>query len=226
MPFAVTDSLGSIAWAFLFLQVLLVWAAWRSRVALEAGEELPPPGVLYGSIALQGLFLLGFALAAAWDAGIHLRPIDQSWTQSVLWGPVALLLLLAAVPSVWRLTSPEERERRAQMLPRTAPERSLALAVSLIAGVGEEIVWRAVLPALLLHLTGSLTLAIGLSAVSFGLAHWVQGKLAMAVVIAFALVFHGLVALTGGLVAAVAVHALYDAVVAIWLGPLLHERGR
>lgn len=224
MPFQVSEPIGSVAWAFLALQVLLVWGAWRSRKALEAGEELPPPAVLYGSVIVQGLLLLAFALAAAWDAGIRLRPADQSWGRALLWGPPALALLLASVPPVWRLTSPEERARRAQMLPGTPRERSLALAVSLVAGVGEEVVWRAVLPALLLHLTGSLALAIGLSVVSFSLAHWVQGRLAMGVVLLFALLFHGLVALTGGLVAAVAVHALYDAAVSVWLGPLLHRR--
>ena len=57
MPFQVSDPIGSLAWAFLALQVLLVWGAWRSRAALEAGEELPPPGVLYGSVILQGLLL-------------------------------------------------------------------------------------------------------------------------------------------------------------------------
>jgi membrane protease YdiL (CAAX protease family) len=226
MPFHVGAPIGSLAWAFLVLQVLLVWAAWRSRAALEAGEELPPPAVLYSSVAVQGLFLLAFGLGAAWDAGIQLRPAEQSWTQALLWGPLALLVLLASVVPVWRLTPTEERARRAAMLPRTPGERGLALTVSLIAGVGEELVWRAVLPALLLHLTGSLALAIGLSVVSFSLAHWVQGKLAMAVVLVFALVFHGLVALTGGLVAAVAVHALYDAAVSTWLGPLLQRRAQ
>jgi membrane protease YdiL (CAAX protease family) len=224
MPFQVSDPIGSLAWAFLALQVLLVWGAWRSRAALEAGEELPPPGVLYSSVILQGLLLLAFALAAAWDAGIQLRPAGQSAARALLWAPPALLLMLATVLPVWRLTPPEERARRAQMLPRNPRERALALAVSLVAGVGEELVWRAVLPALLVHLTGSLVLAIGLSVLSFSLAHWMQGGLAMAAVLVFALLFHGLVALTGGLVAAVAVHALYDAAVSVWIGPLLHRR--
>jgi membrane protease YdiL (CAAX protease family) len=73
-------------------------------------------------------------------------------------------------------------------------------------------------------LTGSVALAIALSALSFGLGHWLQGKLAIFAVIGFALVFHGLVALTGGLPAAIAVHALYDALVGTTIGPYLHKR--
>ena len=140
MPFAVTDPLGSAAWAFLVLQPLLVWGAWRSRVALDAGEELPPAAVLYPSIAIQGLVLLAFALAAAWDAGIGLRPGGQSWALALVWGPLVLLALLGSAPLLWRLTPPGEREQRAAMLPRTSAESSLALVVSLVAEMGEEIV--------------------------------------------------------------------------------------
>ena len=224
MPFAVTDPLGLAAWAFLGMQIALLWAVRRSRVAIEAGESMPSPAVLYPSLALQGLFVLGAALLAAHDAGIRLIPPTQSVARALIWAPIALALLVASVPVLWRLTPAEQRERNAAFLPRDAKERSWVLAVSLIASLGEEIAWRAVLPALLVHLTESVALAIVLSALSFGFAHWVQGKIAIVAVFAFALVFHGLVALTGGLVAAIAVHALYDALVGTILGPYLRQR--
>ena len=224
MPFAVTDPLGLAAWAFLGMQVALLWAVRRSRAALESGEKLPSPSVLYPSLALQGLFVLGAALLAAHDAGIRLIPAAQSVSKALIWAPIALALLVGSVPVLWRITPAEQRERNTAFLPTNAKESSWVLAVSLIAGLGEEIAWRAVLPALLVHLTGSTALAIALSALSFGFAHWVQGKIAIVAVFAFALVFHGLVALTGGLPAAIAVHALYDALVGTILGPYLRRR--
>ncbi len=224
MPFIATEPLGMVAWAFVALQVLLAYAAWRSRAALVGGEKLPPPRVLYPVVALQLLVLLGLALAAAWDAGIALRPPGHSWERALIYGPLALALLLASVLPVWRFTPAAERARRTALLPRDTVETSLVLLVCLIAGVAEEIAYRAVLPGLLQRLTGSLEAALLLSAVAFALAHWVQGKLAMAVVLGFAIAFHALVALTGGLAAAIAVHALYDALVSTWLGPRLHRR--
>lgn len=224
MPFTVSDPLGLVAWAFLALQVAVLWAVKRSRAALEAGETLPEPSVLFPSLAVQGSIMLAVALGAAYDAGIRLIPETQSVARALVWGPLALLLLLGSVPILWRITPPDQRKRNAAFLPRNAKERTWMLLVSLIAGLSEEIAWRAVLPALLVHLTGSVGIAIGLSALSFGFAHWTQGKLAIVAVFGFALVFHGLVALTGGLPAAIAVHALYDAIVATVLGPALHRR--
>jgi membrane protease YdiL (CAAX protease family) len=224
MPFTVTDPLGLFAWAFLALQVAVLWGVMRSRKALNAGETLPEPNVLFPSLAVQLSILLAVSLAAAYDAGIRLIPASQSVARALVWAPLALLLLLASVPLLWRVTPLEQRKRNAGLLPRNAKERAWMLVVSLIAGLSEEIAWRAVLPALLWHLTGSEWIAIGLSALSFGFAHWTQGTLAIAAVFGFALVFHGLVALTGGLPAAIAVHALYDAIVATLIGPALHRR--
>ena len=52
----------------------------------------------------------------------------------------------------------------------------------------------------------------------------VQGRLASATVFGFALLFHGVVFLTGDLWTVMAVHALYDALVTTVIGPRLHGR--
>jgi membrane protease YdiL (CAAX protease family) len=97
------------------------------------------------------------------------------------------------------------------------------LLVCLVTGPTEEISWRAVLPALGARLGLAPLAAVGLSALLFALAHMVQGRLAAAIVLLIAALFHGLVALSGSLVTAIAVHALYDAIVTVWLAPRLHR---
>jgi membrane protease YdiL (CAAX protease family) len=95
-------------------------------------------------------------------------------------------------------------------MPENATERTWWLAVSVLAGVGEEITWRGVQTALLVPVTGSYWVAAGLSAVSFGVAHAIQGWRSAAGIIGFGLAFQAVVALSGSLYVAMAVHVAYD----------------
>lgn len=224
MPFEATEPLGWLSFLFLFLVVAMCAGALLSRRALEGGEELPPPSRLMPQVALQLLFVLAFALLAARDAGIELPVTRASLPRALLVGAGGLALMLASAPLLWRFTSEAERARRARFLPRDRHETILCLLVSVLAGLGEEVAWRAVLPALVAHFTGGVWLPVLVSAAAFGLAHMVQGKLASAAVFGFALVFHGIVFLTGDLWTAVSVHAAYDALVTTVIGPRLHRR--
>jgi membrane protease YdiL (CAAX protease family) len=86
------------------------------------------------------------------------------------------------------------------------------VALSLSAGVGEELVWRGVLPSLLAVLTGSVAIAIALSVVSFALAHAIQGLRSVLAIATIAAAFHALVFVSGSLYVGMVVHFVYDVI--------------
>lgn len=208
----------------LALVVLAVPAALSSRRAIVRGAEMPAPGALYAQAAVQLLIVGLLAHFAGRDLGLsawsRAAPSARAWAL----GAALLAGMLAMAAAVWRVTPQAERERGAAFLPRRAGERGLVVLVACLAGLVEEFAWRAVLPALLGHWIGNPWLAVGLSALSFGLAHAVQGRLAMAVVFATALCFQVLVQVGGGLAVAVAVHTTYDLLAVFWLSPYLRGR--
>src|SRR5262249_1160180 len=120
-------------------------------------------------------------------------------------------------------------ERRARavhlFMPANAAERAWWIAVSVLAGVGEEITWRGVQAALAGVLTGGFWAAALVCSSSFGLLHIVQGWKSAAFIAAFALGFHALVWLGGSLYVAIAVHVAYDLTAGISYGRLGKELG-
>jgi len=125
----------------------------------------------------------------------------------------------------WR-RAVEKRARVVHLfMPATGEERAWWIAVSVLAGIGEEITWRGVQAALLFALTGNLWAAALLSSLSFGMAHIVQGWRSSAVIVVFALAFHVLVGLAGSLYVAMAVHVVYDITAGIHYGRLGRELG-
>jgi membrane protease YdiL (CAAX protease family) len=224
LAFRAEDAPGWPSWLLIALVLLAMPAALASRRAIVNGAEMPAPGALYGQAAVNLSIVGVVALLAARDLGLAVasRPAPTAWAW-VLGGAV-LAGMLAMALVVWRVTPAAERERGAAFLPRNARERALVVGVACLAGVAEELAWRAALPALLDRWTGDAWLAVGLSALSFGLGHAVQGRLAMAVVFATALVFQLLVEASGGLWVAVAVHAAYDLLAVLWLSPYLRGR--
>jgi membrane protease YdiL (CAAX protease family) len=137
-------------------------------------------------------------------------------------------LYAAAVAFMWpRWRRAVERRVRVVHLfmPANAVERTWWFAVSVLAGVGEEITWRGVQAALVGVLTGSFWIAAFVCSISFGLTHIVQGWRSAALIAVFALGFHALVWLGGSLYVAMAVHVAYDLTAGIRYGRLGRELG-
>ena len=225
LTFRAAAAPGWAAWVLLALIALATLGAHASRRALVGGEALPPLRALYPQLALQlGAVGLVAALASrelALEVWRRPAPSAGAWA----WGGLALAAMLAAAALLWRVTPADERARRAALIPATSDERALLVLLACVAGLAEELAWRAVLPALIARWTGSAWAGVALAAGSFGLAHALQGRLAMGVVLVLALVFQGLVEVAGSLWVAVAVHAAYDAGVGLWLAPRLRDRG-
>jgi membrane protease YdiL (CAAX protease family) len=108
-------------------------------------------------------------------------------------------------------------------MPANSRERAWWMAVSIVAGVGEEISWRGAQAALVGILTGDFWIAAILCSISFGLTHAVQGWKSIAIIAVFALGFHTLVWLGGSLYVAMAVHVAYDVTAGISYGRLGRE---
>lgn len=107
----------------------------------------------------------------------------------------------------------------------TREERAWWLAVSLLAGIGEEITWRGVQTGLLVPVVGDYWIAAVLSGVSFALAHSVQGWQSVMGIFMFALGFQVVVFASGSLYIAMLVHVAYDLTAGFTYGRLAREMG-
>ncbi|WP_380783772.1 CPBP family intramembrane glutamic endopeptidase [Sphingomonas sp. R86520] len=125
-------------------------------------------------------------------------------------GALAGLLIGAflATRRNWRVLKPIGNV--GSLLPRNRPEIAHAAAMSVAAGITEELAFRLFLPLLIALITGNAFVAFGMAVAAFGAMHLYQG---WAGVIATTLV-GGLMAavylMTGSLWLAMALHALID----------------
>lgn len=97
------------------------------------------------------------------------------------------------------------------LLPRNNPERWLGLHTAIAAGINEELLFRAALPALILGITHSTVIAIAVSVIIFGLAHFYQGWKGMLGTAVIGWVFFKLFMLSGTILIPMAFHAGMDA---------------
>ena len=156
--------------------------------------------------------LAAIALVVADRNDITLFPRHQHAASHVTLGLAVLLVILALTELQLRSSTIEERRRlwARQLIPKNAAGRSVWVISAILAGATEEIIFRGVLFALLVALTGNVTVAAAISAGVFALAHYRQGWKNMGFVAAIALLFQWLVITTASLVPAIAVHALYN----------------
>lgn len=217
---------GPVGWYHLVMfGVVMPWAAIRTRARMKALDHLPS----LTSWLIRSLVLI---LAAG---ALSLLTARMAWVSLGRWTmpePLHLLLgamLLAAfvmlVRPMWR-TAVESRSAGAYFkMPRTGRERILWLAVSVAAGVCEEITWRGVQVTLLTAWLGNPWLAALLSAVSFAIAHAIQSMKSVVIIFVFALVMSLLVAITGSLILSMLIHAAYDVIAGLTYARFGRELG-
>jgi len=159
-----------------------------------------------------------FALWTAWSCGMDVWGSVRIDYAVIACVALFLLITLGTLPFLWRHRSPAARKRIWELTPVTPSERLLWIGISVLVGLGEEIVYRAVAFNLLLMLTGSFALAGLISATVFGILHLRHGWVSVASAFVFGLGFQLMVAITGGLVAAIIAHALYDLAAGFQIG--------
>jgi membrane protease YdiL (CAAX protease family) len=220
------QAIGPRGWYFVaFHAVLIPWMAWRSRHRAKAMSALPPRSSYFTStILIQGLlYVLAIVVARAYH--IALYPAQWPRVTDWGWGLAALAAMLIYMWPRWRRAAATHERRLHFFMPRGAGEKSLWTGVSAAAAINEEATYRGVLYSLLLILTGAWWAAALLAAVIFGLAHAFQSRQSMVIIFVFALVFQGLVLVSGALYVAMAVHFVYDVIAGLRYSQLGRELG-
>jgi membrane protease YdiL (CAAX protease family) len=136
----------------------------------------------------------------------------------LIWSVLVLALVVALLFVQYRGATRTDRARASVarqlahvrwFLPASSAELAGFRALSVTAGVCEEILFRGFLMALLLPFTGTLG-AVVISSVLFGLGHAYQGVVGIVKTGIVGLVMAGIYVLTGSLLAPIIVHALVD----------------
>jgi len=208
----------------LMFGVLIPALVVRSRHKLVT-RPVPPRHRHFTAVLVQLLVFLGVSVWVAWLEYIPVLPAFV-----LRWPAVALAAMLLAAGVVlmaprWRRNVEERDPKAYYFMPRNGKERGLWALISLAAAVAEEVTFRGVLFALLTMSTGSPWVAALLASAAFGVSHMVQGALSALIITAIALALHGLVAVSGSLYLAIAVHFLYDLIAGFSYGRLGERYG-
>lgn len=219
-------SISVLGWAFvLFVTIVVPWAVLRNRESALAMADIPLALRFYAMLLPQ--VVLGvLAVVTGFVEGIELFPPRApsliSWFSGAVFLGVALLL----VRPHWRRSIEEDKPTWRLFAPTNRRERRMWTLLSLSAGIGEELVWRGVLPALIALLTGSFAVGIALSVASFALAHAIQGLRSVLAIAGIAAAFHVLVFVSGSLYTAMVVHFAYDVIAGLTYARFARELGR
>ena len=201
-----------------YLLGFLPWMALRSARLLRARSDgtaaraLPSRAAIWINTLVAELLTLGLAWMAGREFGFAIFALPPQGAREIL-AAIAALGLHFLVRAALRATrSDAERRKLAvyKMAPRTALEWCFWSATVLLASVAEEAAYRGVGMSILWYSLGNPWAAALLCAVAFALAHAIQGWKSGLAIFSMALIMHGLVAVTGSLVPAMIVHALYD----------------
>ncbi len=206
-----------------YIPLVCVRGWWKH---VEKKQPFPDRRQHFRNTAVQLAILAMVSLAVARAERIDLFAYDSAQLlRGVLGGVAMYAAAVAYMRPRWRRAV----ERRARVvdlfMPEDRSERAWWIAVSILAGVGEEITWRGVQTALLYGLTGSLWIAALASAIAFALAHAIQGWRSVGVILLFALAFQSVVWLSGSLFVAMIVHVAYDVTAGLSYGKLGRELG-
>jgi membrane protease YdiL (CAAX protease family) len=192
--------------------VCLVMPVLAMRAARQLESRRLKPSVhdiLMSTIVTHGTVGI-LAVLAARANGVVLFPAPTfRWTDAAAG---AAFLVLASLANLlrWRVMSDAEREHVSWLRPQSRRDLAAWAAISLVAGVAEEVIYRGTLFGLVHQMVDSYWASVGACVFVFALGHWVQGRGAMVIIVIFAAAFHVLVRLTGDLYTAIVVHVVYD----------------
>ena len=220
MTFGTLDHLY-VALSVLVGPLLAVWMYRRMTARLAAGDagvRSRTYRLTIGSQLLGGAVVLGLWAASGrpWEGLVSLGWIPAGWWTVLAWGAVLLsgTLLIAQVTALRGnqagLSALKQQMAPVEgLLPRTPVELKLFLAVSLAAGVCEEIVCRGYLLAYFDSLVGPAG-AVLASSLLFGLDHAYQGAAGILKTGVWGLLYAGAYVATDSLLAPMLLHVVLD----------------
>jgi membrane protease YdiL (CAAX protease family) len=229
--------MNSTGWMQLVLVgvLVLVMPVW-DRVETRRLRRATEPGARLGSYrrVVAILWVFSVLVVLVTPPARLLRPpaaalalVERVGGQGPLLGVLGGMVAGMLVSVVVALSSPEARARLARpleslawFLPSSTRERWWFAAMSVSAGICEELLYRGFLLRWLDARGLGLWAAVLLAALAFMLAHTYQGLVGMLSVGVLALVFTALFFLAGSLWPAMLVHALLDLrILVLWRGP-------
>jgi membrane protease YdiL (CAAX protease family) len=173
---------------------------------------------------ILGLLVLGRIGAVTelppelWPASAMLRGDAPAVPVDPLLTPIFGLAMLVAIPLgaflTWRRWrkgkgAPAYLARLSALLPRDRDEVLLGAAISVAAGIGEELFFRLLLPVLLVAFVGAIP-AVVVAVLLFGLAHAYQGWKGITVTTLVGILFTAMYLMSGSLAIAMLFHATID----------------
>lgn len=210
--------------AGLLIIAMPYYATWQYRrmtARLEAGEEGARLSAYRSTMAVEwalsavvvGLWILPGRAPGSLGLGVGR---GAGWWIGVALGLAACIFVYAQAASV--LKDPEglpairkQFGSLENMLPRSTAETRAFNALSVTAGVCEEVLYRGFLIAYLKAITGAWPSAL-LSSAVFGLGHSYQGTKGVIKTGILGLVMAGLYVISGSLIVPIVVHAVIDIV--------------
>jgi membrane protease YdiL (CAAX protease family) len=194
-----------------------------AQLAVIDDRPMDRPGVYAGSAVMLVILTTLSLLVGAFGSGLGsmgfgaVDPAGLGMATLRLGGATAaLLLVFHLVAKVARIP---ESELLKQLLPRNAHERRLFAGLSLLAGFGEEVVFRGFLLAVLIPALGDPWTALLVSSLAFGVLHVYQGPFGILRTAALGALLGASVIVDGTLWPAVVVHAVVDLVGGLVVGP-------
>lgn len=190
-------------------------------------HALPERVEVYASSAVTLGVLAFFALVAgATGPGLQAMGLGLAGWRTVLGVGlglfVACLVLTLVTLGLDRLLGGADARLMRRLIPRTSRERRLFAGVSLMAGLGEEIVYRGYLVTVLTGALGGPWMALLVSSLAFGTLHGYQGGGGVVrTALLGALLGGGFIA-TGSLWPAIVAHTAVDLVGGLILGPRVY----
>ncbi|HSJ13081.1 MAG TPA: CPBP family intramembrane glutamic endopeptidase [Longimicrobiales bacterium] len=197
----------------------------QARLVGRPSEVIRLPLYLASAIALWVLALLTLAIALrSGFTAVELGLVPGRPGEQLIWAGVVIIAAEAVMLAGYRLGM-REAPLVTLLLPRTARERLAFVGLSLTAGITEELVFRGFLITVLTIASGSLTLALILSALTFGIVHAYQEPAGAARATVLGLLLSAPFVATGSLLGAMIAHAAIDVLGGFWLGPRLLRDG-
>ena len=145
-------------------------------------------------------------------ASIGLKKSDFNWLNLVigvafLFAAIIFLHILSNIIGYYGLFQSEDIS---YLLPRTALEKVFWIALSISAGVAEELCFRGFVITRLTILTGSIWPGVLIGSLSFGLGHLYQGWAGVVIIGIYGVLFSLLFVARGSLVPCIIAHMLQD----------------
>jgi membrane protease YdiL (CAAX protease family) len=195
-----------LAFAGVFLPIIIVKSARRIGT-----RPLPiSRSRFYKQTIIFQLLLAALSAGTAYTHGTLSMPMPQR--PLLAWGAAVLMyvVMLSALKLRWPNRSEASKRRLYEILPHNAGEMAPYVLICIVAGTGEEFVYRGVMTELVQSLTGIALVTIVLLSISFAAAHAMQGLRSMMGIFVIALACHAFVWLAQSLVPVMVVHFAYD----------------